>query len=72
MDAAPCQMMSQISFVSRLATAGRAPFGIRLKMLELTAELLMRPSCDEFTVAVAEAIYEIMTDVVAAAVADNG
>jgi hypothetical protein len=41
-----CCTTSQISFVSRLATAGRAPLGIRFNMLALPAGWLMMSSCD--------------------------
>ena len=66
-----CRTTSQISFVSRLATAGRAPFGIRFKMLELPAGWLMMPSCDEVTIDVVAALFEMVTDADAAAVADD-
>ena len=57
--------------MSRLATAGRAPFGIRFKMLELPAGWLMMPSCDEVTIDVVAALFEMVTDADAAAVADD-
>jgi hypothetical protein len=40
-------------------------------MLELPAGWLMMPSCDEVTIDVVAAIFEIVTDAVAAAVADD-